>query len=76
MELLGSNPKKFQETETPKKIPYISGNRNTKKTSYISGNGTFQPTLKKFLTFYQEKAFLTFQETELCYIWKKVYSEH
>ena len=25
----------FQETETPKKIPYISGNENPKKASYI-----------------------------------------
>ena len=28
MELLGSNIKKFYETETPKKGPYISGNGN------------------------------------------------
>ena len=36
--------------ETPKKIPYISGNWNPKKASYISGNGTFQfkpPKIKK-----------------------------
>ena len=26
MELFSSNVEKFQETETPKKIPYISGN--------------------------------------------------
>ena len=54
MELLGSNIKKFQETETPKKILYISGNGNPEKSflsfgkwnfsvrpekiSYISGN--------------------------------------
>ena len=28
MELLGSNIKTFEETETPKKIPNISGNGN------------------------------------------------
>ena len=30
----------FCETETSKKIPYISGDRNPKKASYISGNET------------------------------------
>ena len=57
MELLSSNIKKLQETETPKKIPYITGNENPRKASYIPGNGTFQlknkknPLLKKFLIF-------------------------
>ena len=46
MELLAVRLKKFlyflifQETEAPKKILYISGNRNPKEASYISGNGT------------------------------------
>ena len=44
MELLGSNIKKFQETETIKKIPYISVNENPKKDSYILQNGTFSPS--------------------------------
>ena len=43
MESLSSNIKKIQETETPKKIPYISKNGNPKKASYIPGKGTFQP---------------------------------
>ena len=47
MELLSSCIKKIQETETPKKKPYISGNGNPKKASYIPGNGTFQPKLEK-----------------------------
>ena len=47
MELLSSNIKKIQETETPKKNPYISGNVNPNKVSYISGNGTFQSTPQK-----------------------------
>ena len=42
MELFSSNIKKFQEMETTKKTPYISGNGNPKKTSFISENGTFQ----------------------------------
>ena len=80
MELSRSNFKNFlhflvfQETETPKKIPYISGNENPKKASYISRNGTFQSTLrkliilqetetlKKFLLFSQKKDFLIFWE--------------
>ena len=44
MELLSSNIKNFQETETPKNIPYISGNGNPKKASYILEIGTFQST--------------------------------
>ena len=76
MDLLGSSIKKFQETETPKKTPYISGNRKPKKASDISGNGTFQFTPrkfiilqetevpKKFLIFSQKKDFLLFWETE------------
>ena len=76
MELFSPNIKKFQKTETPKKIPYISGNRNPKKASYCSGNGTFQSTPKKFLIlqekkitkklliFSQKKAVLAFREME------------
>ena len=56
MELLGSNIKKIQETETPKKIIYISGNRNPKKASYILGNGTFQSTPRKFLILQKTEA--------------------
>ena len=79
--------KKFQETETPKKLAYISGNGNLKKASYISRNGTFQSTPIKFLIFqeaetpkkslifFQKKAVLIFQETELSYISGKLYSE-
>ena len=70
----------FQETEIPKNIPYISGNGKRKNASYISRNGTFQSTsrkflifqetetLKKFLIFFQKKAVLLFQETEVSYI--------
>ena len=86
MELSRSNFKNFlhflvfQETETPKKIPYISGNENPKKASYISRNGTFQCTPGIYLIFSQKKAFhifwetkipkkfVIFQETELSYI--------
>ena len=80
MELFSSNIKKIQETETPKKILYILGNRNRKKASYISGNGIFQSTPrkllilqetktpKKFLIFFQKKPFLIFRETESFYI--------
>ena len=75
MELFSSNIKKFQKTETLKKIPYISRNGNPKIASYILGNGTFQYTqrnslfqemeaLKKFLIFSQKKAFLIFRETK------------
>ena len=76
MDLLGSSIEKFQETETPKKIPYVSGNRKPKKASDISGNGTFQSTPKKFiilqetevpkkfLIFSQKKDFRLFWETE------------
>ena len=56
MELLGSNIKKIQETATPKKIIYISGNRNPKKASYILGNGTFQFTPRKFLILQKTEA--------------------
>ena len=74
MELFIFNIKRFQETETPKKIPYISGSGNPKKVSYISGNGTFQSTSrkflipqeaeapKKFLLFSQKKLFLYFEK--------------
>ena len=73
MELFSSNIKRFQETETPKKLSYISVNRSPRK---ISGNGTFQSTPrkflilqetktpKKFLTFSQKKDFLIFWKTE------------
>ena len=56
IELLTSNIKKLQGTETRKKIHYISGNGNSKKASYILGKGTFQSTPRKFLIF---------QETEI-----------
>ena len=49
MELSSSNIKKFlilRETETPKKISYISGNGNPIKAYYISGNETVN-NLKK-----------------------------
>ena len=41
MELLVSNIKKFQETETPKKNPYISGNGNPKKSFLYFGEWNF-----------------------------------
>ena len=56
MELRGTNIKKVQEMETPKKIPYVSGNENPKKVSYISGNRTFQSTLRKFLILQETEA--------------------
>ena len=78
MKILGSNIKKFQEMETPKKIIYISGNGNSKKDSYISGNETFQSTQKKvlfqemetlkwkpFLYFLKRKLFLYFRKQKL-----------
>ena len=76
MELLGSKYKKFQETETPKQSPYISGNGTSKKTSYISRKRSFQSTpikllilhetkvLKKFLMFSQKKTVLMFWKKE------------
>ena len=60
MELLSSNNKKSQETETPRKIPFISGNGNTKKASYISGIGTFQSTPRKFLIFQESETLKNF----------------
>ena len=69
MELLGSNIKKIQETETPKKIIYISGNRNPKKASYILGDGTFQSTPRKFLILQKTeppKKFLIFSQKITC----------
>ena len=51
MELLSSSIKKIQETETPKKIPFISGNGNSRKVFYISGNRTFQFATKKIFIF-------------------------
>ena len=47
MELSGSNINKFQETETPKKNPYISGNGKPKKDFYILGNANFQLKFEK-----------------------------
>ena len=64
MELLSSNIKKNQETETPKKIPYISGEGNPKKAFYILGNRTFQPKPQKIKKIHLEKKFLIFWEME------------
>ena len=49
MELFSANIKRSQKTETPKKIPYISGSGNPKKASYTSINRTFQSTPRKYL---------------------------
>ena len=54
--------------ETPKKTPYISGNRNPKKTSYISRNERKFLLLqeskppKKFLYFLKRKLSLYFRK--------------
>ena len=56
--------KKNQETETPKKIPYISGEGNPKKAFYILGNRTFQPKPQKIKKIHLEKKFLMFGEME------------
>ena len=61
MELLGSNIKKFQEMETPKKNPYISGIGNPKKASYFWEME--QSTPKNFLYFLKRKLLL--------YFWKR-----
>ena len=61
MELSSFNIKKIlkyflllQETETPKKNHFISGNGNSKKASYISGDGTFSYFRKRnFLIFWK-----------------------
>ena len=61
MELSSFNIKKIlkyflllQETETPKKNHFISGNGNSKKASYISGDGTFLYFRKRnFLIFWK-----------------------
>ena len=61
----------FYETETPRKIPHISGNENPKKTSYISGNGTFQSFPRNFLYFRKRKPskyFLYFLAESFSYI--------
>ena len=65
MQFLGSNIRKFQETETPKKNPYTSGNGNPRKASYISGNGTlpFSPQAQRIKESTPRK-FLILQETE------------
>ena len=75
--LFSSNIKEFQETEAPKKIPYISGNQNPRKAFYISENRVFQFVPRKFvilqktkipkklLILSQKKAFLIFLETEI-----------
>ena len=65
MELVSSNIKNNQETETPKKSTYISGNGNPKQASYILGNRYFQPKPQKMKKIYPEKRFLIFQEMEL-----------
>ena len=64
MELLSSNIKKNQETETPKKFPYISREGNLKKAFYILGNRIFQPNSQKIKKIHLEKKFLIFWEME------------
>ena len=64
MELYSFNIKKIQETETTKKIPYISRNGNPKRASYISGNGTFQPKPPKIKKILPKKTPFIFREME------------
>ena len=61
MELLGSNIKKFQETETPKKFFIFQETETLRKASYLSGNGTFQSALRKFLIFQATKTLKKFR---------------
>ena len=62
MELLGSNIKKFQEMETPKKNPYISGIGNPKKASYFWEMELFSPP---------QKISYIFSKESFCYIFGK-----
>ena len=59
MELLSSNIKKVQETETPKGIPYISGNGNPKKSFLYFGKVSLY-----FRKWKPRKEFFIFQESE------------
>ena len=68
IELLSSSIRKIQKTETPKKIPFISGNGNPKKASYISGNVTFQSTHQNISGNGNPEKILILPETELSYI--------
>ena len=47
MQLSSSNVKKFNETETPKKIPYVSGSGNPKKLLIFWEMELFSPSSKK-----------------------------
>ena len=60
MELLSSNTKKIQETETPKKIPYITGNGNSKKLLIFWEMESFSQGLKKIKEIHPEKYSLYF----------------
>ena len=79
MQFLSSNIKKTQETENPKKILCILGNRNPKKASYILGNGTFQPkpqkwkkpTPKKNFLYFGKWNFLTLRSKNFSYFLKR-----
>ena len=55
MEHFISNIKKFQELETPPKIPYIPGNRNPIKAFIIWENETFQSTPRKIFILQETK---------------------
>ena len=55
MEHFISNIKKFQELETPPKIPYIPGNRNPIKAFIIWEMKLFSPPQEKFLYFRKQK---------------------
>ena len=60
MELLSSNTKKIQETETPKKIPYITGNGNSKKLLIFWEMEPFSQGPKKIKEIHPEKYSLYF----------------
>ena len=62
------------ETETPAKIPYISGNGNPKILP-IFQEVTFQAQKIKKKSHLKKQNFLTFQEMELSNIPGKIYSE-
>ena len=61
--------KEFQQSKTPKKFNYISGNENPEKISYIFLKESFSYILET------SKKLFIFQETKLFYISGKVYSE-
>ena len=60
MKLLSSNTKKIQETETPKKIPYITGNGNSKKLLIFWEMEPFSQGPKKIKEIHPEKYSLYF----------------